>query len=57
MSQADTKTTGRGARVPRILSQSIEENSEFEEIQADDGQRSNVTTIRQNVPSKSSSAA
>jgi hypothetical protein len=34
----------------------MEENSDFEEIRADDGQSSNALTIRQNVPSKSSSA-
>jgi hypothetical protein len=39
------------------LTQLIEENSEFEEIPADNGQRSDARTIRQTVPTKSSSTA
>jgi hypothetical protein len=41
----------------KFLSQWIEENSEFEEIPADDGQRSEARAIRQMVPTKSSSTA
>jgi hypothetical protein len=47
-------TEGAGAE---FLCQSIEKNSEFEEIPADDRQRSGEPTIRRMVPTKSSSTA
>lgn len=56
MSRVHTKTVDSCESAPGFLSWLMEENSDFEEIRADDGQSSNALTIRQDVPSKSSSA-
>src|SRR4029077_14568491 len=56
MSRVHAKTVELCESAPGFLSWLLEENSDFEEILADDGRSSNAVAIRQNVPSKSSSA-
>jgi hypothetical protein len=55
MSRVHKKTLEFCESAPGFLSWLMEENSDFEEIRADDGQSSNGAAIRQNVPSESSS--
>jgi hypothetical protein len=54
--QASTRGFDGRTRAPKLRPQLIEENSEFEEIPADGKQRREACTIRQTVPTKSSSA-
>jgi hypothetical protein len=52
MSRVHAKTVDLCESAPGFLSWLMEENSDFEEIRADDGQSSNGAAIRQNVPPK-----
>jgi hypothetical protein len=52
MSRAHTKTVDLREGVLGFFSQLMEENSDFEEIRADNEQSSNAAAIRQNVPPK-----
>jgi hypothetical protein len=51
------RSASQGVRLPSFSSGLITENPEFEEIQAHDKHRGDASTIRQKVPTPSSSTA
>jgi len=55
ISEAGTRVADRGVKLPRSSPRLLEGNPEFEEIQADDEQHIGASTIRQTVPSASTS--